>query len=270
MDFDKIDVKIDNDLLDASERILLLSDLLSEEIILENIENQLQQPLDTLAERFNYITLFKEKYTSIDREDELFDLEYIIQSLNKVSILTARCLYEKYGVEMGEDLDYAQPEEYLTDMETLYEFLFVRHYENLVEYIKFKLNKERADILSKYSELIQSEKHSKDVFVVQAKKKFKNNDDVVILHFLNEIIHDIVDSTSSAYTLYQTIVNIDLYEEFNSRMNELIENYGNKLVLNDDEESARLYLAPLKDQNIFSEVRNAVLISYLESCEIDE
>jgi hypothetical protein len=117
---------------------------------------------------------------------------------------------------------------------------------------------------------MEEEKHSKDLFVVQSKKKFKNKDDVLIMHFLNEIIRDIKDSTNSAYDLFSAICGLDIFEEFNNRMSQLLINYGNKIVLNNDLESAKMYLRPLDNPLVFSEVRNAILISYLEGCELDE
>ena len=90
------------------------------------------------------------------------------------------------------------------------------------------------------------------------------------MHFLNEIMHDIISETTSAYDLFKTIANLDIYEEYNNRMSELLIDYGAKIVLNNDIHSAKLYLKPLEKASTFSEIRNAVLISYLEQCEIDD
>ena len=45
---------------------------------------------------------------------------------------------------------------------------------------------------------------------------------------------------------------------------------NSKIVLNNDSHSAKLYLKPLEKASTFSEIRNAVLISYLEQCEVDD
>jgi hypothetical protein len=111
--------------------------------------------------------------------------------------------------------------------------------------------------------------NSKDLFVMQSKKKFKNYDDVLIIHFLSEILKDIVDTTESAYDLFRDIVDIDLYEEYNNKMSELLINYGNKIVINDDGLSAKLYMKPLENPTLFSEVRNSILMAYLEDCELE-
>ena len=260
----------EEEFLDTSEKILTLSDKLAEEIILENIGEQLEEELDTLNTRINYVTLFREKYGSISEDDPYYDFDYMKDALVRVAAVIGTGLYKRFGIELGDDLDFTSPDTYLEDMETLYEFLFIRQYENLVSYFNHKLMKNRAEYIKTYRELMNKEEHSKDLFVVQSRKKFKNNDDVIILHFINEIITDIMDSTTSAYDLFNCIANLDIYEEYNHRMSELIINYGNKLVLNNDAESAKLYLKPMKNPIVFSEIRNAILMEYLEGCELDD
>jgi len=255
---------------DTSEKILKLSDALAEEIILENISEQLENDVQPLHQGINYVSLFKEKYSEIDPSDDFYDKDYMMQSLTNLCTLVENGIKEKFGVEIGEGIDFALPSTHLKDMETLYEFLVIRHFENLKDYYIFKLKKDRAQFVQKYSKLIQEDEHAKDLFVIQAKKKFKNEDDVVILHFINEIIEDITDETISAYLLFDTIVNIDLFEEYNNRMYELLQDYGNKIVLNEDQYSAELYLKPLKDPAIKNELRNAIIVNYLESCELED
>ena len=46
--------------------------------------------------------------------------------------------------------------------------------------------------------------------------------------------------------------------------------FGNKIVFNNDAESAKMYLRPLDNPSVFSEIRNTILISYLEGCELDD
>lgn len=255
---------------DTSEKILKLNDKLAEDIVLKSIGEQLTGEIDALSEHINYVSLFKEKYDAIDPSDNCYDETYMKESLARVSTLIGECIKIKYGVELGEDLDFVSPAEYLEDMETLYEFLFIRHFENLTNYLKNYLFKNRNAFLDVYRPLMNDDVHSKDLFVIQSKKKFKNFDDVIIMHFLSEIIMDIKDKTVSAYELFKEIVNLDLFEEFNHRMFELLINYGNKIVLNNDNETAMKYLKPLENKTLFSEIRNTILLAYLDTCEIME
>lgn len=255
---------------DTSEKILALSDRLAEEIILENVSEQLNTELDTLNTRINYVSLFREKYAEITPNDECYDEEYLKNSLGSLATCIGEGIQERYAVELGEDLDYTTPATYLEDMETLYEFLFIRHYTNLVDYFKHELYRNKQNYISKYSSLMEEEQHSKDLFVVQSKKKFKHKEDVLIMHFMNEIINDIKDSVNSAYDLFNAICEIDKFEEFNTKMKELLVNYGNKIVLNNDREAAKLYMKPLNNPSVFSEIRNNIMIDFLEQCEIND
>lgn len=254
----------------TSDRILALSDYLAEEIVLENIGEQLEKSNGRLADPINYVSLFREKYENISPDENFYDKDYLFESLDKVTSLVKIGLKEKYGVELGEDLDYANPAEYLKDMETLYEFLYIRQYQNLIDYINAKLRKNKDKFLEHYSVKIQEEEHAKDLFVIQGRKKFKNEDDIIILHFINEIIEDIRRGTTSAYVLFDTIVNLDLFEEYNNRMHELIVNYGNKLVLNNDAETAEKYMSLLDDDVIKEEIKSEIWADYLEECELNE
>ena len=254
---------------DTSEKILRLSGALAEDIILENIGEQLDSKLNLLDKKINYVSLFREKYSEVEPSDSYYDDEYLKSSLARVATLIATGIREKYGVELGEDLEFVTPLQYFTDMETLYEFLFIRHSENLVDYLKYRLRKDKLNFINSYKNRMNEDTHSKDLFVIQSKKKFKNHDDVLIIHFLSEILRDIADTTESAYDLFREIVDLDLYEEYNNRMSELLINYGNKIVINDDAASAKLYMSPLDNKATFSEIRNIILMSYLEECELE-
>lgn len=255
---------------DVSEKILKLNDALSEDIILNNITDQLNETSESINMKINYVSLFRKKYDNISKEDDFYDEEYLKESLGKIGTVIGNGIKEKYGVELGEDLDFTNTSTYLEDMETLYEFLFIRHYENLVNFLSYRLRRDRRKFIEVYSKLMEDEKNSKDLFVVQSKKKFKNKEDVIIMHFLSDIMNDIKDSVMSSYELFEEICSLDKYEEYNDRMSELLINYGNKIVLHNDAEIAKKYLSPLNDSSVFSEIRNKILTNYLLECEINE
>jgi len=128
----------------------------------------------------------------------------------------------------------------------------------------------RISIVSRYEALLQDETHNKDVFVIQAKKKFKNIEDVVILHFMSEILDDIQVEQSSAYILFDTIIELDPFEEINARAGELLLDYGKGILFEGDTKCYEQYMEPLKNKDVKNELRNAILMRYLESCEIEE
>jgi len=260
----------DEEYFDISDRILELSDELSEEIILTNIGDQFSQKLDVFADNINYISLFRNKYTEITSQTAFYDKNYVRDALTRVSELAKSLLFEKYGIGLGNDLDFYFPDDYLKDLETLYEFFFIRQFKNLVDYFFFQLMLTKTGIIKRYEKLFEEDETHNDIFVLQAKKKFKNPGDVVIIHFINEIIEDIESSMESAYMLFDTIINIEPFEEFNARTKELMEDYGNGITFKGDRECYMLYMQPLKDQSIRSELRNHLLMKYLESCELED
>ena len=259
----------DQEYFDVAEKILQLNDALSEDIILECIDSQMKEGISTINQRFNYITQFREKYAQITPDVNCYDESYMKESLAKVALTVGSGLKNIYNVELGEDLDYTTPAQYLYDMETLYEFLFIRHYENLVSILEYRLRRDKNSFIETYSKLMDEEENAKDLFVIQSKKKYKNKEDIVIVHFMSDILNDIRDSLTSSYDLFSEIASLDKYEEYNSRMLELIEMYGNKLVLNDDLGTAAAYLAPLNDSAIFAEIKNQILADYLSECEVN-
>ena len=259
----------DEEYYDTADRILRLSDELSEDIVLENISEQLNSKLTDQIDKINYVSLFREKYQGITPDDDYYDKDYMQQSLYKVSSLVEDGLSKRFGIELANDLDYANCDKYLEDIETLYEFLLIRQYSNITDYISNQIKKTKADIVQRYTKVLQDDEHAKeDLFLTQAKKKFKNNDDIIVMHFMNEIIDDICDATTSGFILFDTIVNLDLFEEYNNRMSEILANYGNSIVMNDDAKTAKLYLAPLMNIEEKNSLRNKILIDYRENCEI--
>jgi hypothetical protein len=253
---------------DISEKILKLSDELSEKIVLSNIEEQLSAKMNLFSDKFNYLSLFKEKYSSVTPESSFYDENYVRNALLRVTELVKELLDKRYGVRLGTDIDFYFPDEYLMDMETLYEFFFLRHFENLINYFSTELEKNKQLYVDKYKGLFQEDIHSKDVFVAQAKKKFKYEDDVIVIHFINDIINDIRDSLESGYLLFERLVGMDRFEEYHQRMDKMLLGYGEKIVFENDKKVYDSYMSPLKNAEIKNELRNVMLMKYLKTVEV--
>lgn len=250
---------------DIADRIFQLKDHLSEEIIFRNIEESIRSK--DAEERVNYVTLFRNKYKQITPDHPLYNKEYLYDSIGKIGRVVLENLEDCYGVTLGEQYDdYVDLDEYLEDLETLYEFFVVRNYENLRYLLFNELMKRKKEFAESYASM--DEGMNEDLFFSQSKKKFKDYDDSVIMHYLTDIISDICSSEVSALNLYNKMVNISVFEEYNFRMNKLIENYGNRLVITDDVESAKKYFSVLNVQSIFYEMRNDIINKYIERAEL--
>lgn len=255
---------------DVSDKILKLSDRLSEDIILKNIEDQLKEGMRPLEKRFNYISLFKKKLRELNKNSSIYSRDTIEDISKRVKDLVLALIDEKYSVNIGNESDFYFAPEYLDDLETIYEFLFVRHFSNLVNYFCFMINKMRAQILAKFGSSIQDDKDSTDVFLSMLRSKFKNGSDVVIIHFLSEIVDMVMESFDSAFDLLKDIANLDPYETVSANINELLENYGNGIVFSNDRIAYDKYMEPMRRQEYRNEIMNSIKIKYLEGAELSD
>lgn len=253
-----------------SEKILNLSDRLSEEIILKNIEQQLDNGISLFMDKINYLTLYKKKYSEIDPESPVYDRQYLAQSLENVTTLVKEKIHDRYLLTIGRELDFTMLTDYLEDMEAIYEFFYIRHFENLIAYIGLELKKNKTQIIERYKTLIQNGTFEKDVFFDIKNKKYQNMENTLVVHFIDEIIEDIVGMNNSAYVLFEEIVNTDPYEAVNYAIGDMLINYGEALVFESDSQCYDLYMEPLKDIGIRNEIRNLVLMNYLEEMEVPE
>lgn len=254
---------------DIASRILSLSDSLSEEIVLTNINDHISGN-SPWPGRINYISSYREKVEAARTDPDNLDLSEFIREITERVIATVLDgLKKNYSVSIGRDLEESNDiYKYLEDIETLYEFFFVRNYENVKDILYKTLITKRQYFIDRYRELYNDQ--DEDLFITTQKKKFKNFDDVLICNFISDIIFDIMEMYESGYELFKAIVNLDLYEVFNNRMLDLLINYGEGIVFLSDAKASEKYFAILQDKDTFIEIRNEILLKYLENVEVDE
>lgn len=254
---------------DIASRILSLSDSLSEEIVLTNINDHISGN-SPWPGRINYISSYREKVEDARTDPDNLDLSEFIREITERVIATVLDgLKKNYSVSIGRDLEESNDiYKYLEDIETLYEFFFVRNYENVKDILYKTLITKRQYFIDRYRELYNDQ--DEDLFIMTQKKKFKNFDDVLICNFISDIIFDIMEMYESGYELFKAIVNLDLYEVFNNRMLDLLINYGEGIVFLSDAKGSEKYFAILQDKDTFIEIRNEILLKYLENVEVDE
>ena len=253
---------------DIASRILSLSDNLSEEIVLTNINDHISGN-SPWPGRINYISSYREKVEDARTDPDNLDLSEFIREITERVIATVLDgLKKNYSVSIGRDLEESNDiYKYLEDIETLYEFFFVRNYENVKDILYKTLITKRQYFIDRYRELYNDQ--DEDLFITTQKKKFKNFDDVLICNFISDIIFDIMEMYESGYELFKAIVNLDLYEVFNNRMLDLLINYGEGIVFLSDAKASEKYFAILQDKDTFIEIRNEILLKYLENVEVD-
>jgi len=256
---------------DISERIFELRDEMSFDIISKNILDSFDEPKN--YETLNYVSKFKEKYLEL-KEKDLFvgDEEIINNALSELSSLVIENLKSKLFVGIGNELDdglYVNINEYLDQVETLYNFFIVRRYTNIKDYFKSKILQNKLAFIEKYKMALDDKTYD-DLFLAQDKRKFRDISDAIIIHFINDIIGDIKSTITSAYEFFKDIVNLDFYEEFNNRFNEMLVNYGTDLLIIDDVGAAEAYLSILDTPEIYVSLRNDLLSLFLQDAQLSD
>lgn len=253
----------------VSDRIFELRDELSLDIISRNVVDKFNEP--KIYETTNYVTKFKETYNLL-KESTWFDgdesiINNAVQELTDLIILN---LNDKFSVGVGQDIDdnlIIDLDEFLDHIECLYNFFIVRRYTNIADYFKAKLIQNKFDILERYKMAMDDKTYS-DLFLSQDKKKYDDSANAIIVHYIGDIISDIRSEITSAYNFFKEIVNLDLYEEYNNRMNELLINYGAEFVIYNDQEAVEKYLSILDNDEVFVSLRNELLSKFLEDARL--
>ena len=138
-----------NLLYDITDRIFELRDQLSLDIISKNIIENIDNPVTYRT--INYVTKFKENYNRI-KEENLFnnDLEIINEYFAELSQLILTKLSLKFNVTIGNNINddtVMDIDSYIDKLETMYEFFVVRRYDNIRDYFKVQLLKNKINFV---------------------------------------------------------------------------------------------------------------------------
>ena len=201
---------------------------------------------------------------SMEQDQEELKIKQQIQVLDKVT----KTMYSRINEFNNEQQELIKQ---LDDIETLYEFFFVRNYQNIFDIVYKTLNRRKAYFVDIYKEVYNDTEES-DLFVGFSKKKFKHFSDAIITNYTTDIIFDIKTMyENSGLQLFRDIVNLDRYESFNDRMYEMLINYGERFVCESDKQAAVNYFNMiLGDKELLIKLKNDITMKYLETVEVDE
>lgn len=269
-DFDNMKANLEDqeEVVDVVDRINKLNDRLSHSIILRNISDDLCKPVDPLTRPVNYITKFKNKVASLNPASSIFDkyeIENICKSM-KDSVLTM--IKSKFSVSIGRDDELYSALEFLDDLEALYDFLVVSYTDNIVNYMITMIAKLNTQIMMKYKNEQKLKIADNDIFYRSLKAKLANKDTAIVLHFLEEIVLDIIDSFDSGYDLFMNILNTDAFEEKNARMLKMLENYGNGIMFENDNSVYVKFFEPIRKKETFINFLSKLEMRIMENAEL--
>lgn len=269
-DFDSIKANLEDqeEVVDVVDRINKLDDRLSHSIILKNISDDLCKTVDPLTRPINYITKFKNKVMGLNPASSIFD-KYEIESICKSmkdGVLTM--IKSKFSVSIGRDDDLYSAIEFLDDLEALYDFLVVSYSDNIINYMISMINKLGLQVMMKYKSDQRLKLAENDIFYRSLKNKLANKDTAIVLHFLEEIVLDIINSFDSGYDLFMNILNLDAFEEKNARMLKLLENYGNGIMFENDNAVYVKFFEPIRKKETFINFLSKLEMKIMENAEL--
>jgi hypothetical protein len=215
------------------------------EVILENIKEQIDDPLSTSVDYTTIVTekceLLKEDYE--DNEDEIQNINNFLSSFY-LKIIN----YIDNKFQLDFDLLDVTNSEIITYGEILYNFLILRYRKNVSSYIYKYIKENKKSIVEDY----ESTSKKKDVSTINAKKQIKNKDDIVIISNISSIISSILNLDIDSIDFVKYACDNDNYE--GKKIRNLINEgkIGNNFTYN--------YLRILIDDNddIIDEIQNEV------------
>lgn len=254
---------------DISERVFELRDQISLDLISKNINDAFME--NSVIEGPNYVTRFKERYAFLrDQNKYDGDVDILNNALQELCDIVTTNLSVRRHVSLGKALDDGTATDidaYLDEVEAMYEFFVVRRYTNVRDYFKSRFIRNKVEFVERYKDALDGK--DGDLFLAQDKKKYKDVSDALVIHFANDIIADIRSEVTGGYEFFKDVVNLDLYEEFNSRMADMLDNYGTSFVVVDDAKAADDYLSFLDDDEVAVTLRNDILSAILQEADIN-
>ncbi len=252
-----------------SDKILMLNDKLSVDVVKDCIVSDIEEGIIPFKTMQNYMSLFKNRFKSVNDGYSFYDKEGLDEALKGVCAMLIEIFETSYGITVGLDEDYSSHDEFLDNCETLYEFLVVRHFDNIVNYFSSVMQKNKESFIETYKYRIQNDsQHDGDIFIGSDRKRLKNKSDEIITHFILEIIDDIIVSKNSCFELFKDILSLDPEEYFNDKMSTLLFNYGYGISFINEHDAYDMYMKPVSENSIVrNEVRNSILTRYIDSCE---
>jgi hypothetical protein len=258
---------LDTEVYDTATRILDIDDELSKGIILDNIDDVIEEPF-ARQNRMNYVDNFIQRFDRISEGADDTDLAALKDSADEICGAVNAGLRKKYAVCTGDDLNVVSPRDALEHLRTLYEFFFVRNYQNLLDYFRSELERREDDFIERYKEISQGAEYADDLFMQQDRKRFSNPDLAILFHFMPEMVDDIRSNISSGTELFRQIAGLDAYEETNAAILGMLDDYGTGIAVVDDDDAADLYLAVLRDPSAFSDFKNDLRMCILDDLTV--
>lgn len=254
---------------DESQRIFELRDSLSIDIISKNIVERFKNP--SMFETINYVDIFKKNFdNALANPGTDNDVTILTQTASELCSIVNGNLSKTFNASVG--INYSEDgtattDELLEAISDLYEFFVIRRYENICDYLVLEITKNKADYIERYKDVLTEAEYN-DLFLTQDRKKYKNISDAILIHFIDSIISDVASQVTSGLDFFKKLVNMDLYEVVNNKLNDMFINIGPEFIVSNDHNAAVSYLSLLDNQEVAVNMRCDVLKKLLQDAPL--
>ena len=184
---------------------------LKDELILESIMEQIDQPFNNSFNNTDYLDLFETRYnylSEIYRDSSTF--------INKINDLKENLYSDIFkSITSKYHINYTDNGFDIVECATvLYNFFCLDYKDNIIRYIQSIILSEKKSLANNYAD----PQYSKSLSANALKKTLKNKNDALIIANINDIIFNIVNRDSDNLEIIRIITNSDMMEYTNNRM----------------------------------------------------
>lgn len=194
------------------ENIVML-DSLADDLMVENIKEQINQPIVLSINPVNYLDKFDSRYNFLINKYK--DNPELVRNLNDVK----EKFYFQVNNEIGNKLDIRINTDSGIDsmlIKCLYEFFILNMRENLITFLFNLITKNKKSLVAEY------EDNRKSIEYVALKKVLKNKIDIVILSNIYDIVTHLVEPEYDYKDILSIIVDEDPNEKNNYMISQLL------------------------------------------------
>lgn len=211
MEYDFLDVGTEDNTLESNEQELLLINM-TDELLIESINEQIESPHSIFYETTNYIDVFETRYKYLS--ERFRDTPDFINSLVEARHQFFLDIFNKIKKKFDFEVDEFETEDNMYIMtRVLYEFLILEYVPNIKNFVLQYINVNRKSLVATF------ETKTKNLDSISLKKVLKNKADAIIIANLYSIIEDLTAIDFSTEDVLSYIVSYDESEYNNYFMN---------------------------------------------------
>lgn len=244
--------------LPISPELIFLLDELDVDLIEMMLESQLEHNIfgELNPNPTNYLEILEENFEKI-KEDDFYEeyKEEITKKIMSIYKYVEEKMRIRYSAMISLDEEYMSFDEYRNNIMLLYEFFYIRHYENLKTFFVSEILKNRKELHNLFKKSVDI----KDIMVPVSKKIWKEQEFVTIFYNLIEIIKHLKDIERDMSKVTQQIIDLDEYEVTNYKLNKLLQREGLGLIFENEELAYKRFMTPLENDLTFYRLYSDVL-----------